>query len=248
MPQVVSVLNHKGGVGKTTSAVSIAACLGNKGRKVLLIDMDPQGSATSSFGLRDDGAALLNALQKTAPLPVTTTMAQDVDLVPSGPELAVGRQRFSGSVGAELLGRSLKQTNGPWQWILIDCPPSMEILTRNALRVSNTVFVPVEANYLGLSGLQQVIQIVDNFRSSHHHDLEIGAVIPCRAHPRRRIHDEVMASLLNLFPGKVTNYVRENVSLAEAPGHGLPVIYFAPRSHGSVDYQQVTNWILRHCR
>src|SRR5208282_3422152 len=103
MQQVIAVVNHKGGVGKTTSAVNIAACWGEMGKRVLVIDLDPQGSASLSFGIDDDGNALLDALQKTTALPVVSTKAPGVDLVPAGREVAEARQRFSGAIGSELL-------------------------------------------------------------------------------------------------------------------------------------------------
>lgn len=243
MPQVVAVVNHKGGVGKTTSAVNIAACWGELGKKVLVIDLDPQGSASLSLGVADDGSALLQSLQKTIALPVRPTKTPRVDLVPAGHGLAEARERFAGIIGGELLARCLKCTPGGWDFVIIDCPPSLGIFTRNALTASGHVLIPVEANFLSYNGLRQMIDAVNSFRS-HNPSLAIRAIIPCRAQMRRRIHEEFLEKIGHLLPGGISPTVRENVALAEAPGKGLPVILYHPNSNGSYDYRRVAEWLL----
>lgn len=243
--QVISVANLKGGVGKTTSSVNIAACWGEAGRKVLLIDLDPQGSATMSLGVKDDGKGLLEALQKTTALPVVNTGAEGVDMVPSGPEFVAARQRFTGAIVNELLLRCLKRTNGDWEKVIIDCPPSLGVLTMAALWASDRVIVPVEASFLAMNGLSQMMETIRSV-SLNNHRLALGAIIPCRAHPRRKVHESITARLEELFPGKVSPPVRENVALTEAPGSGKPVILFASRSHGAEDYRQVSSWLSVH--
>jgi len=243
--QTISVANLKGGVGKTTSAVNIAACWGEAGKKVLLVDMDPQGSASVSFGVKSDGNDLLEALQKTIALPIVQTEADGVDLVPCGPNFAAARQRFTGAIGNELLLRCLKQTPGDWKRVIVDCPPSLGILTMSALWASTHVVIPVEASFLAMSGLSQMTEIISSV-GKHHPALRLCAIIPCRAHPRRKVHQQIMDQLESLFPGKVAPPVRENVALTEAPGRGKPVIYFAARSHGAEDYRQVASWLGGH--
>jgi chromosome partitioning protein len=232
-------------VGKTTSAVNIAACWGEAGEKVLLVDLDPQGSGSMSFGIKSDGNDLLQALQKTIALPVLHTKANGVDLVPSGPHFAAARQRFTGTIGNELLLRCLKQMHGDWSKVIIDCPPSLGILTMTALWASNHVIIPVEASFLAMSGLTQMVDTISSV-GKHHPGLNLGAIIPCRAHPRRRVHQLIMDQLEKLFPDKVSPAVRENAALTEAPGHGKPVILFASRSNGAEDYRQVASWLSAH--
>ena len=232
-------------MGKTTSAVNIAACWGEAGEKVLLVDLDPQGSASMSFGIKNDGDDLLQALQKTIALPVLHTKANGVDLVPSGPHFAAARQRFTGTIGNELLLRCLKQMHGDWSKVIIDCPPSLGILTMTALWASNHVIIPVEASFLAMSGLTQMMDTISSV-GKHHPGLNLGAIIPCRAHPRRRVHQAVMDQLGKLFPDKVSPAVRENAALTEAPGYGKPVILFASRSNGAEDYRQVASWLSAH--
>jgi len=241
--QVVAIVNHKGGVGKTTSAVNIAACWGEIGKRVLLIDLDPQGSASLSFGIDDDGHALLQSLQKTTALPVLSTKARGVDLVPAGREVAEARQRFVGAVGRELLVRCLGQTEGEWDFVVIDCPPSLGILTMNALKASAHVVIPVEANYLSYNGLNQMFQAVNTFQSQNP-VLAIRAIIPCRAQARRRIHGEFLSLMEKLLPGGIGPAIRENVSLAEAPASGLPVVLYFPNSNGAYDYRRAAQWLL----
>ncbi|HXX82273.1 MAG TPA: ParA family protein [Thermodesulfovibrionales bacterium] len=243
--QIVSIANHKGGVGKTTSATNIAACWGEAGKRILLVDMDPQGSASMSFGITDNGDDLLHALQRSTGLPVASTQIKDVDMVPSGPNLALARQLFTGSLGKELLLRCIRQTQGDWDRILIDCPPSLGVLTATSLWASKHAVIPVETNYLALRGLNQMVEMVASIRKDHP-GIEITAIIPCRAHPRRRIHQEILERLEELFPGRVAPAVRENVALAEAPGLGKPVILYAPRSHGAEDYRNVASWLSKH--
>jgi chromosome partitioning protein len=242
MRHIVSIVNHKGGVGKTTSAVNIAAALSELGRKVLVIDLDPQGSASLMLGVEDDGQELLLALQRTQALPVTHVAEVGIDLVAAGPELVKARERFTGTIGSELLRRCLAQTKGDWEWIVIDCPPSLGILTHNALKASNEIIIPVETNYLAFAGMKQMMKTIESMQSVNK-DLALRAVIPCRVHRRRKIHQEFLTSLNRLFPGKVTPDVGENVALAEAPGRGQPVMTYAPGSNGARDYRQVTMWL-----
>jgi len=242
MRQVISVVNLKGGVGKTTSAVNIAACWGEIGKKVLLVDLDPQGSASLSVGISSEGIELLQALQNTTALPVVSTDVPGVDLVPSGIGLAKAGQWLSGDEAVNILTPCLEQTHGDWDHVIIDCPPSLGVLSNNALMASQHVFVPVEASFLGLNGVKQMITAIDSVKI-HNPSIKIEAVIPCRAHRRRRIHWDIMDKLKEMFPGRVSPIIRENVSLAEAPGQGKPVIMSSRISKGADDYRLVTLWL-----
>ncbi len=242
MDHVLSVTNHKGGVGKTTTAVNIAHAFAEAGKDVLLIDLDPQGSATVHLGIRDDGSGLLYAMQNAVALPVVATGIERLALVPTGPIFAEARQRFSGVLATELLSRCFSRTKGAWDLAIVDCPPSLDMLTLNALRVSRHVVIPVEANRLALGSLRQTVETIVSARKDNR-ALEVLAIVVCRSHPRRRLHREVMAEIEKTFPGKVAPVVRENVSLAEAPGLGLPVALYAPDSSGTADYRAVSRWL-----
>jgi chromosome partitioning protein len=242
MKKIISVVNMKGGVGKTTTAVNIAACWGELGKKVLLVDIDPQGSSSASYGVMNEGRELLDALRRRGALSVVPTDVNEVDLVPSGPELVTADQIFMGTDNNDLLSACIGETRGEWDIIIIDCPPSLGLLTMNALMASKHVLIPVEASFLGLHGLKQMTAAIESLKSRNP-EINIEAVIPCRAHRRRRIHWEIMGRLEEMFPGKVTPIIRENVSLAEAPGRGKPVILTARLSKGADDYRIVTMWL-----
>ena len=242
MKQVISVVNLKGGVGKTTTAVSLAACWGEQGRKVLLVDLDPQGSASVCVGAAGDGASLLDSMQKIVALPVRPTEVPGVDIVPSGPELGTARQIFVDGPGDEIFTSCLRQTPGEWDCVVIDCPPTLDVLTMSSLLASQHVIVPVEASFLGLNGLKQMVSAIESARSRNG-EITLRAVVPCRAHPRRRIHWEIMDKLKEMFPGKISPIIHENVSLAEAPGRGKPVIFTARISRGSDDYRLLSLWL-----
>ncbi len=243
MKPVIAFANHKGGVGKTTSAVNIASVLGETGKRVLVMDIDPQGSASLHFGFKDKGADFLHALERTVAAPVIPTAVRGVDLIPSGPALSEAAQRFGGVLGAELLARCLARTQGDWELVIIDCPPGPGILTMSALRVSQHVVIPIETNRLALNGLDQMIETLDSERRQSRYP-EILGIIACRANPRRIIHREIMADLERRFPGRMAPLVRENVSLAEAPAQGKPITLYAPGSNGAEDYRRVTQWLL----
>ncbi len=242
MKRIISVVNLKGGVGKTTTAVNLAACWGEQGKKVLLVDLDPQGSASLSIGVINEGRELQNALQKIVALPVVSTNVPGLDLVPAGPELVAARNVFVDGPGDEIFSSCLRQTNGDWDCVIIDCPPSLDVLTMSALMACQHVIVPVEASFLGLNGVKQMVTAVDSVKSRRP-ELDIRAIVPCRAHPRRRIHWEIMERLKGMFPGRVSPIIHENVSLAEAPGRGKPVIMTSRISRGSDDYRLVSLWL-----
>jgi chromosome partitioning protein len=242
--KVISVVNHKGGVGKTTTAVNVSSIFGEMGKEVLLVDLDPQGSASLHLGIHDDGAPLLRAMQGTTSLPVVETKADGVSLVPSGPQFAQARLRFTGSIGTDILSRCLSRTSGPWDLVFIDCPPGPDIITFGALKLSDYLLIPVEASYLSLRGIDQIKLSIESI-SSNNPDLTILGIVPCRAHPRRRIHKEIMEKLKKTFEKTVGPFVRECAKLTEAPGYGQTIHQYAPKSIGAEDYRILTRWIAR---
>jgi chromosome partitioning protein len=244
MTRIVAVANHKGGVGKTATAVNLAAALVESGATAAVVDLDPQGSATSWLGVEADGADALEALSDGVPLPVRDTAVAGLQLVPGGTALASAERRLAGEIGAErLLAEALARTGGGWDWVFLDCPPSLGLLAVNAMAAAHAVLVPVEAHHLGLRGLVDSRRTVEAVQRRLNPGLEIVGVLPCRAHPRRTLHREVLEALEAAFPGRVGPTIRENVALAEAPAHGMPVTRYASRSNGATDYRAAAGWL-----
>ena len=241
-PPVLTFFNNKGGVGKTSLIYHLAWMYASQGKRVVIVDLDPQGSASLSIGVINEGRELQNALQKIVALPVVSTNVPGLDLVPAGPELVAARNVFVDGPGDEIFNSCLRQTSGDWDCVIIDCPPSLDVLTMSALMACQHVIVPVEASFLGLNGVKQMVAAIDSVKSRRP-ELDIRAIVPCRAHPRRRIHWEIMEKLKGMFPGKVSPIIHENVSLAEAPGRGKPVIMTSRISRGSDDYRLVSLWL-----
>ena len=236
----LSVVNHKGGVGKTTTAVNLSACLGERGSRVLLIDLDPQGSASLALGCSDNGERLFQAIQKTIALPVRSTEVLGVDLVPAGPQLIGAWQRFSGALGKELLQRCLRYTEGQWDWIIIDCPPSLGILTLTALNASNGVLIPVEATPLAVTGLEQMITTIGEVAKDHRDGLpKLQAIVPCRAtHAGAFMVSSWIGSnrpiRARLRLSFVKTFLSPNRLPTESPSSPLPLLPMALRTTGKL--------------
>ena len=212
MRLVIAIANHKGGVGKTATAVNLAAALAEGGEAALVVDLDPQGSASSWLGVDDEGAETLEAFADGRALPVRATATAGIEVVPSGTAMAAAERRLSGEIGAErLLAEALSRTEGHWRWILIDCPPGLGLLSVNAMAAAGGVVVPVEAHHLGLRGLVDSRRTVEAVRRRLNPLLEIAGVLPCRAHGRRALHREVVEALEKSFPGRVGPSIRESM-------------------------------------
>lgn len=240
--RTLAIANQKGGSGKTTTAVNLAACLGEKDKKVLLIDLDPQASATNWYGIKDAGRGLLDLFVNNGSLLdlAHPTEAAGVEIVPSSAWLVGVEKALAGEVGAEMiLRRHLgRLPEGRWDYLLVDCPPTLGILTVNALVAVREILVPVEAHVLALQGLAQLLQTVEVVRNRLNPDLEITGILACRVDVRTRHAQEVVEQLRGRF-GNVAYHtvIRENVRLAECPSFGQPITQYDPRSHGAEDYR-----------
>ena len=244
-----AVTNQKGGAGKTTTAVNLAAALGEKGRRVLVVDLDPQASASAWLGVKDGGRGLLEVFTEKGNLSdlVHQSEAKGVDLVPSSTWLVGVERALAGEVGAEtILRRAFERLPKRWDFVLVDCPPSLGFLAVSALVAVREVLVPVETTVMALGGLAALAQTVERVRDRLNPDLELAAILACRYQARRKLSVEVLASLRTHFGKTVLrSVVRENVRLAEAPSHRKPVTTYAPTSHGAEDYRAVAAELLR---
>ena len=240
-PRVYAFANQKGGVGKTTTAINLAACLAEAGERSLVVDLDPQANATSGLGMRANGTSSYDLLDG-APLEelVKPTAFDNLFLVPSKPELAGAAVELSRrDDGDRYLAQALEHADG-FDFVLLDCPPSLGPLTVNALAAADRVIVPVQTEYYALEGLAQLVQSINLIKTRLNPRLEIAGVLLTMADGRTRLSADVEAEVRRHFGELVfTAVVPRSVRVAEAPSHGLPVTHYDRRSRGAEAYWKV---------
>jgi chromosome partitioning protein len=253
MKQVIAVANQKGGVGKTTTAVNLAASLAATRRRVLLIDLDPQGNATMGCGVdksqlaRGVGDVLVgdaDAASAIVALESTTGMS----LLPSNQDLTAAEVRLlTMMAGRELrLRNALKPVRGNYDVILIDCPPALNMLTVNALVAADSVLIPMQCEYYALEGLTALVSTIEQIRASVNPDLEIEGILRTMFDPRNNLANEVSSQLMTHFADKVfRTIVPRNVRLAEAPSFGKPVLLHDKESRGALAYLALAGEMIR---
>ena len=247
MGQTIACTNQKGGVGKTTTVVNLATYLALLGDRVLVIDLDPQGNATSGFGV-DRGSVegtTYNALVGDRPLAElhVATPVEGLRLVPSAIELAGAEIELASMIGRERrLGRAIRAEADNWDWILIDCPPSLGLLTVNALTAADSVLIPIQCEYYALEGLSQLLATVNLVRDHLNPDLAIGGVLLTMYDSRTNLSAEVAAEVKrHLRDAVFETIVPRSVRLSEAPSHGLPIALYRPESKGAEAYRRVAD-------
>ncbi len=242
--RIVAVSNHKGGSGKTTTAGNLGACLAEKGRRVLVVDLDAQGSASAWLGVQETEPGLLNVFVANGSLSdlVRKTDVEGLHAIGASVWLVGVEKALAREVGTERILRRKVEELGKdsWDYVLLDCPPSLGILTVNALAAAGEVLVPVEAHVMALAGLAQLQQTVDMVRDRLNPDLVIGGIVACRVDFRTRHAAEVVEELKERF-GKLVyeTVIRESVRLAECPSFGKPVTLYDPGGRGAEDYRQL---------
>jgi chromosome partitioning protein len=239
--KVYAFANQKGGVGKTTTAINLAACLAEAGQRALVVDLDPQANATSGLGMRANGTSSYDLLDGV-PLAelAKPTRFENLFLVPSKPELAGASVELSQHAdGERYLADALKDAEG-FDFILLDCPPSLGPLTVNALAAADRVVVPVQTEYYALEGLAQLMQSINLIKSRLNADLSVAGVLLTMADGRTRLSAEVESEVRKHFGKLVFDaVVPRSVRVAEAPSHGLPVTHYDRRSPGAEAYWKV---------
>jgi chromosome partitioning protein len=239
--KVYAFANQKGGVGKTTTAINLAACLAEAGERALVVDLDPQANATSGLGMRANGTSTYDLLDGV-PLSelAKPTRFDNLFLVPSKPELAGAAVELAQREnGDRYLADSLHQADG-FDFVLLDCPPSLGALTVNALAAADRVIVPVQTEYYALEGLAQLVQSINLVKARLNPQLTIAGVLLTMADARTRLSAEVEAEVRRHFGDLVFEaVVPRSVRVAEAPSHGVPVTHYDRRSRGAEAYWKV---------
>lgn len=246
MSEVITIINHKGGVGKTTSVINIGAGLARQGKKVLLIDADPQANLSQSLGTEEAEFNIYGALRgkySFTPeqiLPGLEIVGSTLDLTGAEIELSTEKDR------EYILRDLIAPVRDSYDYILIDSPPSLGLLTINALTASDKVLIPVQAEYLALRGLIKLQQVIERISDRLNPDLTIGGVFISQYDSRTVLHKDVKGSIEAHFKEKfLTTPIRRNISLAEAPTQGVDIFRYAPDSAGAQDYLSLVKEILK---
>ena len=250
MAQIISVANQKGGVGKTTTTVKLGACLASLGKKVLLVDMDAQGNATSGVGIRkpDVTQDIYDVLVNELPIADATlvTEHENLSIVPATLQLAGAEIELTSMMARESrLKGSLAEVADLYDYILIDCPPSLGHLTINSFTASDSILIPVQCEYYALEGLSQLLNTVRLVQKHFNPELEIEGVLLTMYDARTNLGNEVVAEVRKYFREKVyETIIPRNIRLSEAPSHGMPIIDYDPRSRGAEVYQALAKEVV----
>ena len=245
LPRVMAVANQKGGVGKTTTAVNLGACLADIGYRVLVVDLDPQGNASTGLGIniRDLQGSMYDVILHDLPIEdcVEATSVKNLFCAPSSLDLAGAEIELVPAFSRELrLKRALSEVHDDYDFVLIDCPPSLGLLTVNGLAAATEVVVPIQCEYYALEGLGQLLRNVNLVQKNLNPILEVSAIVLVMYDARTKLADQVVNEVREHFGSKVCkNVVPRTVRLSEAPSFGQPIIAFDPSSRGAIAYREL---------
>jgi len=247
----IAIVNHKGGVGKTTTAINLGTALAKLGKRVLLVDLDPGAHATYGLGILAHRRArtvydLLRSRVSLEEVKVEIALDREsMDLVPASADLSEAEVELSGLPGREFLLREALDRVQEYDYVFIDCPPSLGVLTLNALVAAREIFIPLQSEYLALQGLGKLMETIRLVKSRLNAGLEITGVLATRYDKRKILNREVVAKIREYFGDKVFNVlIRENISLAESPSHGLTIFEYYPGSYGAEDYMALAKEVM----
>jgi chromosome partitioning protein len=254
MGKIISIANQKGGVGKTTTAINLAACLALAGRKVLIVDIDPQGNASSGLGinLSDNNKGIYELLSGDASLDqvIYPTDIDTLKVIPSNVDLAGAEIELVGRDQREkILSTVLKGVDSEFEFVIIDCPPSLGLLTLNALTISKSVLIPMQCEYYALQGLTHLLKTIKRVKKSINPRLTIEGIILTMYDSRTLLAEQVESQVRKYFSEfLMKTIIPRNVRLSEAPSHGKPIVLYASRSKGSDSYVALAQEIIQRTK
>ena len=250
MGRIIAIANQKGGVGKSTTAINLSSCLGEMGQKVLTIDMDPQGNTTSGMGVEKEEQenTVYELLLGECEIEETILELEfdNISLIPSNVNLAGAAIELIGIEGKEyILRNQIDKVKEQYDYIIIDCPPSLNMLTINAMTTADTVLVPIQCEYYALEGLSQLMHTIELVQERLNPDLEIEGVVFTMYDARTNLSLQVVENVKNNLNQNIyKTIIPRNVRLAEAPSHGLPINYYDTKSTGAESYRLLAEEVI----